>query len=110
MHMAKIELDPLYEDEAAQFLMTFEEKDVLLSDHAKGLLRLSAEAWFEDLPASRFRADAEFDKRKLAHEIVQDAINDPHIKSSGRARYTDLMAALVASGKKKLSELFDKGF
>ena len=108
--MAKIELDPKYAVLADELVERFKERDIVLSDYAVGLLRLSVEAWYEDTPRARFRRVDSVDLRSYAEQIVEGALRDPHIMPRGRARYTDLLVALSESGKAVLQGIFDKGF
>lgn len=108
--MANVVLEPKYEILADELLDRFQERDIVLTDYAKALIRLSVEAWYEDTPRGMFRQSSYLDLRRFAEQIVEETLQDAHIIKRGRARYIDVLAALSDSGQRVLRDFLDKGF
>ena len=86
---------------------------VVLSDFARGLLRLLAEAWFADLPPLK-GYDNPAEAAVLAERIIELASHERHVLAQlQQQRPVDLftwMYALSESGAVVLRELWNKGF
>jgi hypothetical protein len=113
--MATVEVDPKYRPFVDELMRQFRARDLVLSDYARGLLYLSAEAWFQEPPL--FRSNEQFQESKmedLARQIVEFVFRDEHLqkgrKPSGHIKFFDLLTALSDSGKKVLKEYMKKGF
>lgn len=107
--MAIIKMDPKYQEMSDEFVRAFKEKDILLSDYAEGLVRLSVEAWYEDTPRSIFRNGNDIEMKKLAEKILEKTLEEDHLTKFKKARYSDMIWAIASSGKNVLKKLFDKG-
>ena len=114
--MATIKLDPKYQDFSDELVRLSRARGVFLADYAEGLLRLCAEAWFEEPPSLK-RPDLleQSRMRGIALDIVNHAFEDKHVQirlqnAGGRVSFTDLFVALADSGRNILRDFVEKGF
>jgi hypothetical protein len=112
--MATVKMDPQYLGFANSLVNTCHEHGVDLTDYAEGLLRLAAEAWFEERPQpSELRSEQPLTNPQmedLARVILSKALQDPHVDlrkhNNQKVRFNDLLVALADAARKVL----EKGF
>src|SRR5688572_29269612 len=113
--MATIKLEPKYEKISDLLVGNFRERGIVLSDYAEGLIRLSAESWFEE--PLRLRQGTPVTEQRLndlATQIIRRTIEESHIRQrmerKEKVPFSELLYALGTSGYGVVREILGKGF